>query len=306
MLTITISNTVGEMLVPTHAAPTTLDRLRVLHAVVAHGTIAAAARRLGYTPSAVSQQLAALERDAGVALVERSNRGVTPTPAGAILADRAADVLDVAVAAFDAARAAAGGEVAVVTIAAFPTAIEHLLLPARAALAGAVDMHIVEAESEVAATAVHDRRVDAAIIDGASGAGLGPGFHRVLLRREPIRLLTHRDLVRDALADYADADWVLADPAGRLGRSARDACHGAGFDPRVICETDDHTTTFAVVAATGAVSMLPALALVELPAGLVVVDTVTIPFTRRIEFVTRTRLVDHAPIASLAAQLGRG
>ena len=67
-------------------APTSLERLRVFLALSTVGTVAGAARSLGYTPSAVSQQLAVLEREAGVALVERSNRGVVLTSAGEVSA----------------------------------------------------------------------------------------------------------------------------------------------------------------------------------------------------------------------------
>jgi molybdate transport repressor ModE-like protein len=64
-------------------------RMQVLRAVISSGSISAAARNLGYTPSAISQQLAALEREAGAKLLERMGRGVRPTPAGALLSEHA-------------------------------------------------------------------------------------------------------------------------------------------------------------------------------------------------------------------------
>src|ERR1700744_4124636 len=76
-----------------------VGRLRLLREVSLRGTIAAAARALGQTPSAVSQQLAVLEREAGVALVDRSPRGVVLTGAGVALAVRAAELADVLAAA---------------------------------------------------------------------------------------------------------------------------------------------------------------------------------------------------------------
>src|SRR2546421_12664806 len=64
-------------------------RLQLLRAVVTSGSISAAARNLGYSPSAISQQLAVLEREAGTALLERVGRGVRPTPAGRLLSEHA-------------------------------------------------------------------------------------------------------------------------------------------------------------------------------------------------------------------------
>ena len=70
-----------------------LRRLQVLHAVVDTGSVTAAATRLGYTPSSVSQQLSVLERETGVSLFERHGRGIRPTEAGVLLAEHAAGVL---------------------------------------------------------------------------------------------------------------------------------------------------------------------------------------------------------------------
>jgi DNA-binding transcriptional LysR family regulator len=64
-------------------------RMQVLRAVVTSGSVSAAATNLGYTPSAISQQIAALEKEAGVALLERSGRGVRPTAAGVLLTEHA-------------------------------------------------------------------------------------------------------------------------------------------------------------------------------------------------------------------------
>ena len=70
-----------------------LRHLQALHAVVSTGSVRAAAASLGYTPSAISQHIAALQRDTGAMLLERHGRGVRPTPAGLLLARRGADLL---------------------------------------------------------------------------------------------------------------------------------------------------------------------------------------------------------------------
>lgn len=285
--------------------PTTLERLRVFHAVVASGSIAGAARLLDYTPSAVSQQVAALEREATVALVERSNRGVTPTHAGELLAAHASDVLDRVRNAFAEVALGGTGSETPITVAAFPSAIGAMLLPAQEQLAPAVRLTIVDAEAEEAIGALRMRRVDAAITDGhAHDHDRGSDeLHRTAIRVEPFRLVTRSDGRRGSLAAYADADWVLAGAESRMGAAARHLCEAAGFTPRVIAETDDHHITFEVVRTTGAVSLLPELALARLPADLTIDDGVEVGLERRIELVTRRSLRTNPGIVALTALL---
>src|SRR5215218_3514705 len=110
-------------------------RLRVLREFAARGTIAATADALGYSPPAVSQQLAALEREAGVELLERNGRTRRLTPAGKELATRTESVLrelEAAEAALDASKTTVTG---VLRAAAFPSAHRALLPPALALLA---------------------------------------------------------------------------------------------------------------------------------------------------------------------------
>src|SRR5579875_1829511 len=105
---------------PSAARPLDVGRLRVLREVRLRGTIAAAARSLGLTASAVSQQLSALEREAGTALVERTPRGVVPTAAGRALAARAEEVVEVLAAAradLDRLAGVVGGAVRVAAVA---------------------------------------------------------------------------------------------------------------------------------------------------------------------------------------------
>ncbi len=240
-------------------APTTLERLRVLQAISSSGTIAGAARSLGYTPSAVSQHLASLEREAAASLVERSNRGVVLTSAGRLLATRSADILDLVRNAFDEVGAATNRHETSLVVAAFPTAITTMLLPLRETLAPSIRLTIVDAEPEQALRALTARDVDGAITDDYANQrpSRPDNLHRTLLRSEPIRLVTRPDRLERTLAAYADADWVLGGPTSRLGQAARHLCQNAGFTPRVVTETDDHHITFEVIRAGGAVSLLP-------------------------------------------------
>jgi DNA-binding transcriptional LysR family regulator len=286
--------------------PTTLERLRVFHTVASAGTLAGAARSLGYTPSAVSQHLTALEREAGVALVERSNRGVVLTAAGRRLAERASDVLDLVRVTFDDLATANVSRETVLTVAAFPTAISSMLLPLHDRLTPTIRLIIVDAEPAAALRALRSREVDCAITDGYSHELATPDddLHRIALRAEPIRLIARADRpMRRSLAAYADAPWVLGGPRSRLGFAALEACRAAGFVPRVIAETDDHHIAFDVIRAADAVALLPELALTNLPAEIAVVRRVDVRLERLIEFVTRRSLRSSAAISALAVLL---
>src|SRR3954470_10625037 len=128
-----------------------LRRMRMLHELHHRGTIAAVADALQFTPSAVSQQLAALERDAGVQLLEPAGRGVRLTDAALVLVEHAEVLLDLAGRA-EADLAAAGGAVAGrARIAAFQSVMLNLAMPAIAALANdapRLRCELIEAEPE--------------------------------------------------------------------------------------------------------------------------------------------------------------
>jgi DNA-binding transcriptional LysR family regulator len=286
-------------------APTTLERLTIFDAVASSGTIAGAARSLGYTPSAVSQQLASLEREARTPLVERSNRGVTLTSAGQFLAARAGDILDAVRTAFDDIDPSANTARTPLVVAAFPTAIIEILLPLRQHLASTIELSIVDAESEHALEAVTSRTVDAAIIDGYAHQ-LRPGLRqleRTSIRVEPIRLLTRPDRLHDTFGAYSGAEWVIAGPTSPIGHALRQLCHDTGFVPNVIAETDDHRITFDIIRTCGAVSLLPELALADLPDDLAVADQIELPIERRIEFVTRRSLSANRAMVTLVDSL---
>ncbi len=287
------------------APPTTLERLRMLGAVSTHGTIAGAARSMGYTASAVSQHLSTLEREARTALVERSNRGVTLTAAGRLLAERGGAVLDLVRTAFDEIDAGNGRTEMPLVVAAFPTAITQIVLPARVDLDPTIRLVVVDAESDASLRMLAAREVDAAITDARSHL-LRPGppdLVRTSLRREAIRLVARPDHVEHRLDAYADAEWVLGGTDSPIANALRHLCHSSGFDPTVIAQTDDHHIAFDVVRATGAVTLLPELALADLPSDLAIADRIDLGLTREIEFVTRTALRTNPAIVAFLDRL---
>ena len=248
-------------------------RLRVLREVSLRGSFSAAAEALTYSQSAVSQQIAALEREAGTRLVERHGRGVRLTDAGQALVRRA-DAILAELAAADAELAAIaglrGGRVRVSTFASAATA----LLPAAVAAFRAghpevqVELSLVEATDE-AVDGVRAGLADLALL--AQPVDQPPPdlveTHRLLEDPMLVVLPGGHPLARRralALADLAGEPWVLG---GGPACSDRDtilrACHAAGFEPRVAVAfpTDDYNATQGMVAAGAGITLLPRLAL---------------------------------------------
>lgn len=212
-----------------------LRRLEILHRFAARGTITATAADLGYSPSAISQQLATLEREAGVALIERTARRASLTDAGRELVEHAARILAAAETARSRMRARAGTIGGRVIVSCIP-ALAPVLAPRLAALQRThpgLTVVAHETGSTTAAAAVLDRRFDLAVIDDWSGhppaESTGLVVHR--LRREQVvlavpaghPLASHPGPASAALLRHvADRDTWLCAPVGQLSRAAGD------------------------------------------------------------------------------------
>jgi molybdate transport repressor ModE-like protein len=288
-------------------APLTIERLRLLHAVASHGTIAAAAAESGYTASAVSQQLSALERQLGTSLLERTNRGVTLTPTGARLSERATTILDlVQAAAIEATQTRPDAPPIEIRIGAFPSAISSIILPAIPALAPAAHLTIVHLEPEQALAELLARRLDAAVIDSYESQPdpSRPGLHRVSLLTEPLRVAIQRDRPRpQALSDLADANWVLGGSHSRLGRTTKAVLRELGITPSVLVESDDHGITFEVMRSVDAATILPDLALRGAPAHVTPIAEIDLYCDRHIHLITRGVPHPHPAFAALQTAL---
>src|SRR5688500_10121882 len=238
----------------------TLDvrRMRVLREVAARGTIAAAARALAFTPSAVSQQLAALEREAGVALLDRHGGRVRLTEAGRRLVARTEAILIELEAASAELSAAAADVTGDVHVAAFPSAERALLAPAIATLLGRhpdarVRTTELAPEASLPALRLGDVDLGASHADTSRPAPPDPRLERVDLLEDPLRVVlppghpAARGAV--ALAELADARWV-ATPEGTACRAILEhACATAGFRPEVPFHANDFGVLAAYVAA---------------------------------------------------------
>jgi DNA-binding transcriptional LysR family regulator len=252
----------------------TLSRLRLLRELEARGTVGAVARALSYSPSAVSQGLAALEREAGVALLEPAGRGVRLTEAGRLLAAHADGLLRAAERAEAELAALGGAVVGTVRVAAFQSAVLHIVAPAARDLAAAhpgLRLEVVEAELEHAVPALRGGTLDVVLAEEYAGSPRHrpPGLARRTLLRERVRLVLpagHRlaGRTRVPLADLRAEAWATGQP----GTGQRDlvlrACRElGGFEPDLRHRTNDLLILLTMVGTTGAVTLLPDLVRAE-------------------------------------------
>lgn len=253
-----------------------LRRLRILRAVVRTGSVRAAAAQLGYTPSAISQHVTALERETGAVLLEKAGRGVRATDAARLLADVAGDVLDRLADAESALAALRAGRTGRLHLTSFPSAGAALVPPAVAALRirfPDVDLVLGVGEPDQALDALRAGEVDVAVVVEPRPPGEQPhpgdvdGLTFVHLLDDPYSVLlsaTHplADAEDVDLADLAGESWVdTASAPGHCQAAALEACRTAGFSPSYVVQADEYPTTIGFVAAGLGVALVPALAL---------------------------------------------
>jgi DNA-binding transcriptional LysR family regulator len=252
-------------------------RLRVLHAVSAYGSVTAAAAALGYSAPAVSQQLAALEREVGMRLTERAGRGLELTPAALILVghtDALLARLDAAEADLAALRDQAAGRVAV---AAFPSAAASFVPAAWAALAGSapqVRLDLTEMEPEESLPAVLRGETDVAVAHEYDllPRPLDPLFERRELLSDPVLVAVpeaHPLAASDGmvpLTALAGLPFLAPRDTTSCAEMIQRACARAGFVPRVVARACDFAVLLSLVAAGAGVTLVPALG-TRLPPG---------------------------------------
>jgi DNA-binding transcriptional LysR family regulator len=245
-------------------------RLRVLKEVAYRGSFSAAAEALDYTQSAISQQIAALEAETGMQLLERHPRGVTLTAAGQTLVGHAEGILARLEAAETALSAIAGLRGGRLRMASFPTAGATLMPLAIATFRASypeVELTLAEGEPEEIAPRLRAAELDLALLFEFDGEQqLGSEVTRVELLADPMYLalprehrLAERRQIR--LADLADERWVQTSSSSPCARHVVRSCHLAGFEPNVSFESDDYQTVQGLVAAGVGVALIPELAL---------------------------------------------
>lgn len=288
-----------------------LARLRLLRELARRGTMTAVAEALGQTSSAVSQQLAILEREARTPLLERIGRRVRLTAEGRRLAVHAETVMQAVEAAeldLRTDRAIPRGELEVAT---FPSFAKARLLPAVGRLRARhpeLTVTIREEEPIDSLEAVRDGRRDLAIDFAYS---LTPradavGLATFPLLEEPVLLAVPADGAEGpvALSDFATRDWIVGSRQTDDHRLAERACAIAGFSPRIVHTIDDYDLMLRMVAAGLGVGFAPAMAFGFSGAEGVAARPVAGPtMTRRIQAVTRSVLADSPRLKALLAEL---
>jgi DNA-binding transcriptional LysR family regulator len=252
-------------------------RMRVLREVAERGSFSAAAEALAYTQSAVSQHVAALERETGTRLVDRNPRGLRLTDAGAALvrhADAIVARLAEAEAELEAIAGLRGGRV---RLAAFPSAGATLVPAAVAAFRQShpgVEVELAMAEPVEAIAALRAGEQD--IVLTIAGDDINEGLELTVLLDDPLYVALPADHPRAAsgrvrLRDLAPEPWLLGATDRCPDRMVfLDACRAAGFEPRVTIQNDDYNAIQGFVAAGVGVALIPDLALINVREDIVV------------------------------------
>src|SRR3954471_2748911 len=225
-------------------------RLRVLKTVVETGSVTAAAQELRFTPSAVSQQISALEREAGTALFEKSGRGVRPTAAGTLLAEHAGGVLARLEEAEQALVSLRAGQTGQLTMMVLPSALSGLLPEAvgqfrRRCPEVALDLRPGEADEAFAALRSGAADLIVAVQPGSAREVPDDGLSYVHLLDDHYKLVLpkhHRLAGRRTieLTDLAEDYWITtASCPGYCQLPVLEAWAAAGFTPRTGMDADD-------------------------------------------------------------------
>jgi len=226
-----------------------VNRLRVIDAVARTGSVTAAAKVLHYSQPSVTHHLSRLEAETGAQLLQRVGRGVRLTPAGELLAERAAEILGRIDAAGAELSAHVGLSAGRVRLAAFASAIGSLVPRAVATLAAehpGLQIRLTDMHPPEAIDLLRTGKVDVAIIfryHHTEPEPPGVRLHHLL--DDPVYVLSQRP--ESGLPALADATWIAG--CERCRSHLLSMCADAGFDPQIGFSSDDMVVMQALVAA---------------------------------------------------------
>lgn len=289
-----------------------LQQLRMLREVANRTTIAAAADSLGYTASAVSQQLSGLEKATGVPVLERVGRNVRLTDAGRELVRHADELL----AGMEAAQVAVErlqSEVrGTLTTTVFESVAATLLVPLLERLADRhPDLHLRtrQMDPDLAMDALASGELDLAFtIDYPhSPAPRRDDITRFSLLDDVLSLVVAADdplaeQSRVHLADLVDRPFISSPVDLSCGRCVLDACRHAGFEPDVAHQVDDFPTTLTLIGARQGISLVPALGLIDLAPNLRAID-IDPPVSRLVQVAYRATSAERPAIVAVREAL---
>ncbi|MES9536827.1 LysR substrate-binding domain-containing protein [Actinomadura sp. NPDC000600] len=284
-----------------------VHRLMVLRSVVETGSIQAAAAHLGYSPSAISQHLAALQRETGTVLMERIGRGVRPTAAGRLLATHAERIQNQISEAETALADLRAGKTRRLVIRYFATAGATLIPPVMVDFSRRfpdvrVDLRLGKG--------LGNEGADAEILVLPGTAGVPAGFRAIHLLDDPYGVvlppghpLAGEEKVE--LARLSREPWIDNETPSTLCREiVLDACGAAGFSPHFAVEAHDYSSAVAFVAAGLGVTVLPRLALSATATSDLTWRPVVRPIPQReIYVVVKEHAAGHPALAAFVALL---
>ncbi|MEV7376268.1 LysR family transcriptional regulator [Streptomyces sp. NPDC090301] len=274
-----------------------LGRLRALHAVAVHGSVGAAATALGYTPSAVSQQIAKLERETRTTLLERSGRGIRLTDDAHHLAATARQLLALVEEAEVRIEERRGRPAGRLDIGCFASAARGLMPRVLAELGRVhpeVDARLSEVDPHVSVDLVARGVIDLAVAHDWDIAPLPvpPGVEQAVIGDDLCDILVHRDhplATRDSVRreELAAERWISQPPGtvchDWLTRTLRET----GFEPLLVHRAEENHTQVALVAAGLGIALVPRLGRGTLPPEVAPVRLDPMP-TRRLHAMWRT------------------
>jgi DNA-binding transcriptional LysR family regulator len=288
-------------------------KLLLLRELARRDTITAVAGALCYTPSAVSQQLAALERDAGVPLLQRTGRRVSLTPAGAALAGQTEEILALLERAAAGLAAARTGLAGPLRIGAFPTAMRTILPAALVALGRdhpGLELMVTELDPAAVPDALRSGALDVALVHEYEfvPAPRDPALDTEPLLEEaiylasagPAPMVDENTGSEDPVGSHRDSPWIMASPGTLCHTMAVRACQAAGFTPRIRHHADDFVTVLALVAAGQGVALVPQLGAMGPPPGVVLTE---LPARRRTRIAYRNGTRHHPPVSACIAAI---
>lgn len=275
-----------------------LGRLRALHAVAVHGSVGGAAAALGFTPSAVSQQISKLERETRTVLLEKQGRGVVLTDAARQLADTARQVLSLVEQAEVTLEEQRGEAVGRLLVASFATAARGLLPGVLAELRGScpdLDVRLLETDPYLANELVARGEADLAVVQDWTTVPLPvqDGLSRLDLGEDPVDLLLPAghplgELAVVPVARLCGQRWISVPPGNIchdwLVRTMREA----GEEPDVVHQVGEFETQIALIDAGLGLGLVPRLGRGPLPPGVLARPVVPEP-SRRVYALWRTR-----------------
>lgn len=283
-------------------------RLRLLRELARRGTIAAVAEALSYTPSAVSQQLTALEREAGVPLLERTGRSVVLTPAALRLTEHADTILAVLEQAAAELATASAHLTGTLRIGAFPTAVHAVLSPALVSLSRdhpRLELFVSELDPANAPDALRAHALDIALVQEYDYVPREPesGLDTEEFLTETVYLAAldspapqaHCAPNAEPLTAHCNSTWIASTPGTLCHSMTVRACQAAGFTPHIRHHADDFATVLALVAAGQGVALVPELGALTVPDP---VRLVPLSARRRTHLAYRRGHGDHPIVAA--------